>query len=82
MAAPPKSASSRLRVESKPPCNCSSVPGTDLTNGPARQCPLAADPSSERIDQQLGADHHRQGLEDKPRGRVPLRGVNPEARMP
>ena len=38
----------------------------DLTNRPAYERPLAADPSGERIDQQLGADHHRQRLEHKP----------------
>ena len=38
----------------------------DLTNRPAYERPLAADPSGERIDQQLGADHHRQRLKDEP----------------
>ena len=39
--------------------------GADLPNRPPLQRPLTADPSSEGIDQQLGADHHRQDLEDK-----------------
>ena len=36
-----------------------------LTNWPARQGPLTADSSSKGIDEQLSADHYRQGLKDK-----------------
>ena len=38
----------------------------NLTDRPPLKRPLAADPSSEGIDQRLGADHHRLGLKDKP----------------
>ena len=37
----------------------------DLTDRPSLERPLAADPSSQRIDQQLGADHHREGLKNE-----------------
>jgi hypothetical protein len=40
--------------------------GADLADRAPLQCPLTADPSGEGIDQQLGADHHRQDLEHKP----------------
>ncbi len=40
--------------------------GADFTDWPPLQRPLAANPSSQRIDEQLGTDHHRQALEHKP----------------
>ncbi|MFM9102319.1 MAG: hypothetical protein ACKOPS_13745, partial [Cyanobium sp.] len=40
--------------------------GADLPDRSPLQRPLAADPGSKGIDQQLGADHHRQDLEHKP----------------
>ena len=64
-AAPPSKASS-IEGGIKAALQLLQLAGADLPNRPPLQRPLTVDPSSEGIDQQLGADHHRQDLEDEP----------------